>query len=260
MKLFIDSKIEKKEINNDIDEEKDKTSNYKYIIEEIYIVSPQQLINTLNDKIELYKDINTKLKNLINEFKTRLLNKDKEYLQLEEEVMHLKQELQKYTQIKNNEEIMNQLIQYQSMKPIPISQSYSNINFNNIKNKNTRNKQTRSLSYINNYTNDLKKVMKEIEVYENFNKTVNEISKNDFDLAGEWAETLKQCGMTQEEFLKFCGMKITNKLTNAIEYLYKILIDKNIQIKLLMKENETLNEENIRLNKINIQMETLFDY
>ena len=102
--------------------------------------------------------------------------------------------------------------------------------------------------------------MKEIEVYENFNKTVNEISKNDFDLAGEWAETLKQCGMTQEEFLKFCGMKITNKLTNAIEYLYKILIDKNIQIKLLMKENETLNEENIRLNKINIQMETLVDY
>ena len=260
LKLFIDSKIEKKEINNDIDEEKDKTSNYKYIIEEIYIVSPQQLINTLNDKIELYKDINTKLKNLINEFKTRLLNKDKEYLQLEEEVMHLKQELQKYTQIKNNEEIMNQLIQYQSMKSIPISQSYSNINFNNIKNKNTRNKQTRSLSYINNYTNDLKKVMKEIEVYENFNKTVNEISKNDFDLAGEWAETLKQCGMTQEEFLKFCGMKITNKLTNAIEYLYKILIDKNIQIKLLMKENETLNEENIRLNKINIQMETLVDY
>ena len=260
LKLFIDSKIEKKEINNDIDEEKDKTSNYKYIIEEIYIVSPQQIINTLNDKIELYKDINTKLKNLINEFKTRLLNKDKEYLQLEEEVMHLKQELQKYTQIKNNEEIMNQLIQYQSMKSIPISQSYSNINFNNIKNKNTRNKQTRSLSYINNYTNDLKKVMKEIEVYENFNKTVNEISKNDFDLAGEWAETLKQCGMTQEEFLKFCGMKITNKLTNAIEYLYKILIDKNIQIKLLMKENETLNEENIRLNKINIQMETLVDY
>ena len=260
LKLFIDSKIEKKEINNDIDKEKDKTSNYKYIIEEIYIVSPQQLINTLNDKIELYKDINTKLKNLINEFKTRLLNKDKEYLQLEEEVMHLKQELQKYTQIKNNEEIMNQLIQYQSMKSIPISQSYSNINFNNIKNKNTRNKQTRSLSYINNYTNDLKKVMKEIEVYENFNKTVNEISKNDFDLAGEWAETLKQCGMTQEEFLKFCGMKITNKLTNAIEYLYKILIDKNIQIKLLMKENETLNEENIRLNKINIQMETLVDY
>ena len=260
LKSFIDSKIEKKEIKNDIDEENNKNQNNKYIIEEIYVISPQQIINTLNDKIELYKDINTKLKNLINKFKSRLSNKDKEYLQLEEEVMNLKQELQKYTQIKNNEEIMNQLIQYQSMKSIPISQSYSNINLHNLKNKNKRNKQTRALSYINNYTNDLKKVMKEIEVYENVNKTVKEISKNDFDLAGEWAETLKQCGMTQEEFLKFCGMKMTNKLTNAIEYLYKILIDKNIQIKLLLKENETLNEENIRLNKINIQMETFVDY
>ena len=260
LKSFIDSKIEKKEIKNEMDEENNKNQNNKYIIEEIYVISPQKLINTLNDKIELYKDINIKLKNLIDEFKSRLLNKDKEYLQLEEEVMNLKQELQKYTQIKNNEEIMNQLIQYQSMKSIPISQSYSNINLHNLKNKNTRNKQSIALSYINNYTNDLKKVMKEIELYENVNKTVKEISENDFDLAGEWAETLKQCGMTQEEFLKFCGMKMTNKLTNAIEYLYKILIDKNIQIKLLTKENETLNEENIRLNKINIQMETLVDY
>ena len=240
MKSFIDSKIEKKEIKNDIDEEKEKNSNYKYIIEEIYIISPQQLINTLNDKIELYKDINIKLKNLIQEMKSRIVNKDKEYLKLEEELMNLRQELQKYTQMKNNEEIMNQLIQYQSMKSIPTSQSCSNINFNIhqkylLKNKNKKNKQTRSLSYINNYTNDLKKVMKEIEVYENVNKTVKEISKNDFDLAGEWSETLKQCGMTQEEFLRFCGMKVTSKLTNAIEYLYKILIDKNIQIKLLMK-------------------------
>ena len=265
LKLFIDSKIKKNEINNNEEIEKDNKINYKYIIEEIYVISPQQLINTLNDKIELYKDINIKLKNLIQEMKSRIVNKDKEYLKLEEELMNLRQELQKYTQMKNNEEIMNQLIQYQSMKSIPTSQSCSNINFNIhqkylLKNKNKKNKQTRSLSYINNYTNDLKKVMKEIEVYENVNKTVKEISKNDFDLAGEWSETLKQCGMTQEEFLRFCGMKVTSKLTNAIEYLYKILIDKNIQIKLLMKENDTLNEENIRLNKINIHMETMVNY
>ena len=265
LKLFIDSKINKKEINNNKEIEKENKINYKYIIEEIYVISPQQLINTLNDKIELYKDINIKLKNLIQEMKSRIVNKDKEYLKLEEELMNLRQELQKYTQMKNNEEIMNQLIQYQSMKSIPTSQSCSNINFNIhqkylLKNKNKKNKQTRSLSYINNYTNDLKKVMKEIEIYENVNKTVKEISKNDFDLAGEWSETLKQCGMTQEEFLRFCGMKVTSKLTNAIEYLYKILIDKNIQIKLLMKENDTLNEENIRLNKINIHMETMVNY
>ena len=267
LQSFIDSNITKKEIKQDIEKENDNNiinnTNNKYIIEEIYVISPQQLLNTLNDKTELYKDINFKLKNLLQEMKTRLLNKEKENLKLEEELTNLKQELQNVSKLKNNEEIINQLIQYQSMKSLPTSQSCSNFNSKNFlknKNRNTRNKKTRSLSYINNHTHDLKKIMKEIEVYENVNKTVKEISKNDFDLTEEWAETLKQCGMTQEEFLKFCGMKITNKLTNALEYMYKILVDKNIQIKLLTKENETLNEENIRLNKINIQMETMVDY
>ena len=264
MKSFIESNINKKEMNESVENENNKdlnNINYKYIIEEIYVISPRQIINTLNNKIELYKDINSKLKNIIQEMKSRLLSKDKAYLKLDEEISNLKLELQKQNQIKNNEEIINQLIQYQSMKSISTSKSCSNFNsYNVLKNKNTRNKQTRSLSYINNHTHDLNKVMKEIETYENFNKTVKEISNSDFDLAGEWAETLKMCGMTQEEFVRFCGMKITNKLTNAIEYMYKILIDKNIQIKLLSKENETLNEENIRLNKINIQMENIVDY
>ena len=269
LKSFIDSNISKKEIKPDKENENDNNilnnSNNKFIIEEIYVISPRQLINTLNDKIELFRSINIKLKELVQEMKTRLTNKENEYLKLEEEMNNLKQELQNYSKIKNNEEIMNQLIQYQSMKYLPISQSCSNFNFKNYntlknKNKNIKNKKARSLSYINNHSQDLKKIMKEIEVYENVNKTVKEISENDFDLTEEWAETLKQCGMTQEEFLKFCGNKFTNKLTNAIEYMYKILVDKNIQIKLLTKENETLNEENIRLNKINIQMETMIYY
>ena len=243
-------------------------NNHKYIIEEIYVISPQKIVNTMNNKIEFYKDINMKYKNLIQELKSNLSTKEKENLKLEEEALSMKLQLQKYNQQKNNEDIINQLIQYQSMKSIPII-SHSCTNFNNIENKKfsnekkiSRNKKTKSVSHILNYTHDIKKkkLLKEIEVYENVNKTVKEISKNDFDLAEEWAETLKQCSMTQQEFLKFCNLKITNKLTNAIEYLYKILIDKNIQIKLLIKENETLNEENIKLNKINIEMESLVDY
>ena len=89
----------KKEIKPDIDNENDNNiinnTNNKYIIEEIYVISPQRLLNILNDKTELYEDINFKLKNL------------------------------------------NQLIQYQSMKSIPTSQSCSNFNSKNfLKNKN----------------------------------------------------------------------------------------------------------------------------
>ena len=292
LKEILNSKISKKEIkiqdknidNNenimsDINENKtaDENNNNNnnnnlnkddinsYFIEEVYITSPHKVINSLNGKIELYKSINIKLKDLIKELKTNLTDKEKEYSKLEEDAIKMKQELQKFTQMKNNEEIINQLIQYQSMKSIPISQSCSDfkVQNNDFNQKNTRNKtKTRSSSYIMTYNNmNLKqnKIMKEIEVYENVNKTVKEITDNDFDLAGEWAETLKHCGMTQEEFLRFCGMKITSKLTNAIEYLYKILIDKNIQIKLLSQENETVNEENIRLNKINIEMEAIID-
>jgi len=256
-----ENKITDENNNNNLN--KDELNNY--FIEEVYITSPHKVINNLNGKIELYKSINIKLKDLIKELKTNLTDKETEYSKLEEDAIKMKQELQKFTQMKNNEEIINQLIQYQSMKSIPISQSCSDfkIQNNDFNQKNTRNKtKTRSSSYIMTYNNmSLKKnkIMKEIEVYENVNKTVKEITDNDFDLAGEWAETLKHCGMTQEEFLRFCGMKITNKLTNAIEYLYKILIDKNIQIKLLSQENETVNEENIRLNKINIEMESIID-
>ena len=252
--------IKEKEIN-DINK---SDINNKYIIEEIYITSPHKLVNTLNDKIEFYKSVNIKLKNIIKILKMNLTEKEKDYFKLEDEALKAKQELQKFTQMKNNEQIINQLIQYQSMKSIPVSQSCSNLkiqsnefnNKNNINNLN-KTKNHKSSSYIMTKSSNLKdeKIMKEIERYENINKKVKEITDNDFDLAGEWAETLKHCGMTQEEFLRFCGMKIANKLTNAIEYLYKILIDKNIQIKLLTKENEALNEENIRLNKINIEME-----
>ena len=256
--------------NNENKEIIDNNFNNECFVEEVYITSPHKIVNTLNNKIELYKSVNQKLKYLINQLKTNLSNKEKEYIKLEEEALKIKEELQKYNQMKNNEDIINQLIQYQSMKSLPVSQSCSNFKVQNNefnKNKaNTRNKKTKSSSNIsiysnnNNIDNNKEKIMKEIERYENINKAVKEISNNDFDLAGEWAETLKHCGMTQEEFLRFCELKITNKLTNAIEYLYKILIDKNIQIKLLMKENEALNEENIRLNKINIEMESSVEF
>ena len=121
-----------KEILNSADENNNNNNNNlnkddinSYFIEEVYITSPHKVINSLNGKIELYKSINIKLKDLIKELKTNLTDKEKEYSKLEEDAIKMKQELQKFTQMKNNEEIINQLIQYQSMKSIPISQSCS---------------------------------------------------------------------------------------------------------------------------------------
>ena len=60
--------------------------------------------------------MNQKLKYLINQLKTNLSNKEKEYIKLEEEALKIKEELQKYNQMKNNEDIINQLIQVSSSK------------------------------------------------------------------------------------------------------------------------------------------------
>ena len=61
--------------------------------------------------------------------------------------------------------------------------------------------------------------------------------------------------MTQEEYVNFCNNKLTVRLTDVIEYLYKFLIDKNIQIKLLSEENNYLNAENLNLNKLNLELQ-----
>ena len=95
----------------------------------------------------------------------------------------------------------------------------------------------------------------EIERLENVNKNAKEIIENQFDLASEWYETLKHCNMTQEEYVNFCNNKLTVRLTDVIEYLYKFLIDKNIQIKLLSEENNYLNAENLNLNKLNLELQ-----
>jgi hypothetical protein len=99
-----------------------------------------------------------------------------------------------------------------------------------------------------------KNLYNEIERLENVNKNTKNMNENQFDLTSEWYETLKHCNMTQDEYVKYCNNKITCKLTDVIEYLYKLLLDKNIQIKLLMEENEELTTENLKLNKINLHL------
>ena len=247
--------------NININENENNDNNKdKFVLEEICVIPPDKALNSLNSKIELYKSVNIKLKKIIKDLKEALSNKETEYLNLEENVSKMQKELEKCNRNKNNEEIINKLIQYQSMKKLPISQSCSNFNIQeknfyfNEKNQKKLNN-AKSSAYLNN-----KKIFKEIENLENLNKKIKEITDENLVLNGGWEETLKYCNMTQEEFSKYFNMRSNSKLASAIEYLYTILIKKNIQIKLLTQENEALNEENIRLNKLNIELESSIDF
>ena len=222
---------------------------------EIYIVNPSQVVNKINENLQLYKDINQKLTNHIKTLKLALSKKEKEITKMEKDLYRYKKEVSLFKQQKNNVDIISQLNQYQAMNSSlnrsTISKSQYTIHTQNTDNFHTLN----SSKSFNNLKGKKKSLYNEIERLENVNKNAKEITEKQFDLASEWYETLKHCNMTQEEYVNFCNNKLTIRLTDIIEYLYKFLIDKNIQIKLLSEENNYLNSENLNLNKLNLELQ-----
>ena len=82
------------------------------------------------------------------------------------------------------------------------------------------------------------------------NKKGNKIDINNDD----FVEILKQSGLTQEEFIDMSKNPINSKLTDVIEFMYKMIAEKTQTINLLECENENLNQENFELNKKNMEL------
>jgi len=61
--------------------------------------------------------------------------------------------------------------------------------------------------------------------------------------------------LTWELFEKMSQIKGFGKLTDSVEYFYKLWLEKNKQILILEKENESLVFKNYELNKLNIDLE-----
>ena len=230
-------------------------SKNKNNLNEIFIANPSEIIIKINENLQIYKDINKKLTEHIKTLKLALTKKEKEITKIEKDLYKYKKEVSIYKQQKNNVDIISQLNQYQAMnsslnrstinRSQNINQTYHYDNFQTLN----------SSKSFNNLRGRKKSLYNEIERLENVNKNAKEITEKQFDLASEWYETLKHCNMTQEEYVNFCNNKITVRLTDIIEYLYKFLIDKNIQIKLLTEENNYLNSENLNLNKLNLELQ-----
>ena len=71
----------------------------------------------------------------------------------------------------------------------------------------------------------------------------------------EFGAILKSVGLTRELFEKMSQIKGFGKLTDSIEFFYKLTLEKNKQILILEKENESLLFKNFELNKLNIDLE-----
>ena len=219
---------------------------------EIYVSSPSVLLNTLNEELQYEKEINKQLLLQIQEHKLTVSKKDKQIQETEKHFYLLKQELTKYKQDKTNINIISQLTQYRlATKQNNLSSNSLNSNVYSKKlNKSSGYIQTDSLSHGSSSINKSRRsLINQIDNLQQVNKTKRKIGENNFDLTEEWYETLKYCNMTQEEYIKYCSNKQFTQLTDVIEYLYKLILDKNIQIRLLTEENDSLNLENLNISK-----------
>ena len=99
-----------------------------------------------------------------------------------------------------------------------------------------------------------------MESIDRSNKSIeeNEFSKNSFEINGvnneEFKEVLKQAGISNEAYILLSSNRLYSKLTDAIELMFKLVIDKNMTIKILETENENLNKKNSELNDENMSI------
>ena len=82
----------------------------------------------------------------------------------------------------------------------------------------------------------------------------NEIIGKEYTME-EFGAILKNVGLTREIFDSLSRIKGFEKLTDAIEFFFKLVKEKNEQIFILEKEIEDLNYKNFDLNKKNMELE-----
>ena len=74
------------------------------------------------------------------------------------------------------------------------------------------------------------------------------------DECEEWLDIMKNVNLHPDEFEKFSRNKMLSKLIEAIEMLNRLIMDKNLQIRVFDTENESLNLKNRDLNNENMSL------
>lgn len=193
-------------------------NNSKIEIKETYITNPKTIINSLNNELCFYKEKNQSLISEIEKMKKDISTRDKSIKQLERIIT-------KYN-------INSNTVTYD--KP-------SNPKLDDITTAN--NKLSKSESNI---------FIKQLESF----KEINRLKTKEYDYKKEWIDILKSCSVSANEYLSYSNDPKMKKLCDIIEFLFKTLIEKNRQLSLVFKENESLNQANIKINKRNIELTT----
>ena len=204
--FFIEQKVKKKD--NIIKNQKKKLDELKYnftvIDKEIFISEPSNAVLKLNDELLYYKDL---------------------YFNFSKLVKKCKGDIFKYKNKIQNLETENQNLRNQYKTHIfSINKERDKLIFEIKKNK--KDEIENGLLKKINYINKRNKTENNDEI--NYRKFENE----------EFLEICKNVGLTKKKFEKLSKENQYSQLTETIELLFKLLVDRNITINLLEKEND----------------------
>ena len=220
--FFIEQKVKKKD--NIIKNQKKKLDELKYnftvIDKEIFISEPSNTVLKLNDELLYYKDLYFNFSKLVKKCKGDIFKYKNKIQTLETENQNLRNQYKTHI-FSINKERDKLIFEIKKNKKDEIENGLlKKINYINKRNKTENNDEI------------------------NYRKFENE----------EFLEICKNVGLTKKKFEKLSKENQYSQLTETIELLFKLLVDRNITINLLEKENDNLNKKNFKLNKENMDL------
>ena len=231
----------------------------------LLVINPTPAIIKLNTELEYYKELSYKLYRSAKKYKEKyeFYEKQVNFLQTEKEKLRVKNREQKMQANKDKDNIF--LYLRKTLTNIALNDKSMNKSFNMLKSDNANN--IGSLNILGNLNKSALNKTKENDVeslidnklLDTLLKTENSFyenkKNNKLDINNdEFVEILKQSGLTQEDFIEMSKNPVNSKLTDVIEFMYKLIREKTQTINLLECENENLNQENFELNKKNMEL------
>ena len=223
------------------------------------VIKPEKGIIILNSELEYYKELFYKLYKNAKKYKEKLefYEKQVNFLQTEKEKLRVKNREEKKKDNKDKDNIF--LYLRKTLTNIALNDKSMNKSFNILKADNSNN--IGSLNILSNLNKSvLNKTKNDVEILDTLLKTENSFyenkkNKNKIDINNDdFVEILKQANLTQEDFIEMSKNPINSKLTDVIEFMYKMITEKTQTINLLECENDNLNQENFELNKKNMEL------
>ena len=217
----------------------------------LVVLDPTKAIVSVNDELMTYKAIYKK----VSKYLQRNCEKINKYenlitdLQTENGKLRVQNKLQQYSANREKETLLVKLKE----------EFYSKTNNTNTNNTNVSDNNTCVSSYtrmgrMKLGLNTMDDKMRKKLMIAGTNKSVDQFdSSNKYD-SEDFNDVLRMAGLSMDHYVLMSKNKLYSKLTDAIEFMHKMIVEKNMCINLLEIENESLNAKNYQLNKENMEL------